>query len=771
MKAASGFLQVAAGRRVAFDGAEWTIQEVQAQFGRVVLADDAGRAETRSFRWLVNHPGLRLLRPAPQESRRPPVSRQSRSLADLTPDQLVRARLRAAHVLEVETGFREGHPSRALPGEPRPAYDPDRTTLTERRRAKVAEVKAMPRPEAVRLGLQHLSFRSLERVSGLAGDSLLLACADGRWTRRRSGHRSVTPEVREAIFAVKAECEDRARITMAARHRLVHQYIHERFPLFPIEKVPSRWTFAEVWEEWFGPGGARPRYARTAQAAAEAGVSKGLVVHRPGQVLVLDSTPMPVMLRETVFGDAVKATLTLALDLYTRGLPAFRLTLKSDTSVDIAMLLRDVMLPLPMRDGWGEDMEWPYTGVPADVIAEFTGHRVAALPFFAPETVTADHGGPYKNHDLVEAEREMGCRILPARVLRQTDKFAVERQFLTIQTMLFEHLLGFTGVDVADRGADPERDATLTLAQAEHIIATWIVQIWQNHKLGEYAPSWAPGEDHSPNTLFAAAMEQGGFDLDFPEPSFYYRALRKHHVKIHARRGVKILGLWYHHPVLDKPQFLQPSARGGKHAGKWVVRSDRRDRRQVFFQDPDDHEEWHVLPWKGLPPEGEVPAFSDKSVDALLEHLRTNKITIRSERELLEHLLKILGSVTPVDQWPSQAKKQDGKRDRVARAREITRAETATADRPPAPAPSVAPTPVPEPTGPVPAEMPVAWSKHAHAIDRAVDADRRRRREEALAGTEPVAPPTLDEALRQRPMFLIPASEDPDTDPTVPEDT
>ncbi|TGB07815.1 hypothetical protein E4099_16585 [Streptomyces palmae] len=41
----------------------------------------------------------------------------------------------------------------------------------------------------------------------------------------------------------------------------------------------------------------------------------------------------------------------LALDLYTHGVPAFRLTLQSDTSVDVAMLLRDVVLPLPMREG------------------------------------------------------------------------------------------------------------------------------------------------------------------------------------------------------------------------------------------------------------------------------------------------------------------------------------------------------------------------------------------------------------------------------------
>lgn len=753
-------MQIAPGRRVALNGVVWTVDDVHGQLGRLVLVDDDGRAETRSFRWLINHADLRLL-PAVESGRPPPVARQPRTLADLTKDQLERARLRAAHVLEAETGFREGHPARALPGEPWPAYDPDRTTLTQRLYTKAAEVEAMPRPEAVRCGLQHLSYRTLVRLSGLAGDSLLLACADGRWTRRRSGHRTITKEIREAIFAVKAECGPRARLSQGAKHRLMHQYMRERFPTFPAEKIPSRWTLAAVWKEWFGPGGARPRYGRTAEAAAEAGVSGRMVVHRPGQVLVLDSTPMPVKLRETVFGDAITATLTLALDLYTHGLPAFRLTLQSDTSVDIAMLLRDVMLPLPMRDGWGEDMEWPYAGVPAEVIAEFTGHRVAALPFFAPETVTTDHGGPYKNHDLVEAETEIGCRILPARVLRQTDKYAVERQFHTIQTMLFEHLLGFTGGDVADRGADPERDASITLAQAEHIIATWIVQIWQNRKLGEYAPSWAPGEDHSPNTLFAAAMEQGGFDLDFPEPSFYYKVLRKHHVKIHPRRGVKILGLWYHHPVFDEPRFQQPSARGGKHAGKWVVRSDRRDRRQVFFQDPADHETWHILRWRGLPPEGEIPAFSDKTADALLTHVRANKIRIHSESELLEHLLGILGSVTPVDQWPSQAKKKAGKKERVAQAREITRAQAAAADRPAAPVIA---------DEPAPAGMPAAWAEHARTIDHAVDADRRRRREEALADVKPVAPATLHEALNRRPMFRLPPPDDSEADTPVQED-
>lgn len=195
----------------------------------------------------------------------------------------------------------------------------------------------------------------------------------------------------------------------------------------------------------------------------------------------------------------------------------------------------------------------------------------------------------------MEAERELGCNILPARVLRQTDKFGVERVFGAIKTLLFEHLLGFTGTDVADRGADPEGDAVLTLTQMEHLIATWIVRIWQTRKLGEYAPVWGPGEDHSPNSLFAVAMQQGGWSMQIPAPELYYKVLRKHHVRIHPRRGVKILGLWYHTDVLEQDRFRGSSGRGGKHAGKWVVHSDRRDRRQVFFQDPDDHDTWHTL--------------------------------------------------------------------------------------------------------------------------------------------------------------------------------
>lgn len=440
-------------------------------------------------------------------------------------------------------------------------------------------------------------------------------------------------------------------------------------------------------------------------------------------MVALDTTVLPVKVRDGVFGDPVSAHLTLALDLFTHSVVAFRLTLVSDTSVDVAMLLRDVMMPLPMREGWGPEMEWPYPGVPAEIVASFAGHRVAALPFFAPETVTTDHGAVYKNHALVDAQRVLGCNILPARTLRPQDKAACERAFGALRSLLFEQLPGYTGVDVADRGADPEADAVVTMAQMEHLIATWLISVWQNRTLGEHAPAWGPGEQHSPKTLFAAAMNQSGFALQIPKPELYYQLLPAHHVKIHDRRGVKIGGLWYgkSHPALDRYRG-KPSGRGGRHKDKWVIRSDRRDRRTVFFQDPTDTSVWHELRWNGLPPEGEISAFSDKTAEDLLREARACGLSPHADEELLPVLLKLLGGLVPVGQWPTQL----GKKEKKERSREVAQGDQAASDRP----------------DPVPARPPegdgegrvvaLRWPDQAGRVGDAVDAERRRRREQAV---------------------------------------
>ncbi|MGW6740273.1 hypothetical protein ACWGDX_05930 [Streptomyces sp. NPDC055025] len=159
----------------------------------------------------------------------------------------------------------------------------------------------------------------------------------------------------------------------------------------------------------------------------------------------------------------------------------------------------------------------------------------------------------------------------------------------------------------------------------KHLLATWIVSVWQNRRLDQCAPAWDPGGRHSPNTLFAAAAAaaaaaaRDGISLEIPEPELYYELLPAHFVKIDARRGVKIDGLWYGgtDPVLD-PCRDRRSGRSGRHAGKWAVHRDPRDCRQVFFEDPARRGCWHALDWNGLPPGGDVMAFSNARVGELL---------------------------------------------------------------------------------------------------------------------------------------------------------
>lgn len=372
---------------------------------------------------------------------------------------------------------------------------------------------------------------------------------------------------------------------------------------------------------------------------------------------------------------------------------------------------------------------------------------MAGLPFFPIETVTTDHGSVYKNHHLVEVQRVIGANILPSRVMRPTDKQACERAFGAIQSLLFEQLPGYRGVDVADRGADPEGDAVLTLAEIENLVATWIVSVWQNRKFGEYRPCWDPGGDHSPNTLFAAAMAQGGFSLQIPRPELYYELLPAHHVKVHAR-GVKIRGLWYDGPALDGLRGAV-SARGGKHKRSWVIRSDRRDARTVFFQDTEHR--WHELRWTGLSAEGEVPSFSDARVTELLREAKAQGLRPKSDAELLPLLLKLLGAHVPVDRWPAHLTRQQKK----DQAREVAQSDAAAADRPAMPRQELE-------QGSV-VVVPLRWPDRARQAETALDNERRHRREQAVP-QRPPAPGGLGDRMRRTSLLLIPDEDDPDED-------
>ena len=188
--------------------------------GRVHLRNTQGQELATTVRVLINHPDCRPV-PGTAELRAYDRGRQPARLDDLTDHQRDIVAVRYAHLMEAETGYRSGDWLRASPEEPRPAYDPDTTTLTQRRQAKVAELRALPVGEAQMLGLTRVSLRTLIRWSVDSRRFGVTGCISGNWLRRSGDRPTITPQIREAIFAVRQETLHRSRISMKAKVGLI----------------------------------------------------------------------------------------------------------------------------------------------------------------------------------------------------------------------------------------------------------------------------------------------------------------------------------------------------------------------------------------------------------------------------------------------------------------------------------------------------------------------------------------------------------------------
>jgi hypothetical protein len=215
MRRAAGVLDLSPGAELVLDGVEWTVERREPHLGRVHLVTADGAARQRvSFRFLANHPGCRASRTVAAGADR---GRQPKTVRDLEQDKRELAELRVAHLLEVATGFRSGDRLRPGPGEPKPQYDPDATTLTSRRLAKAAELQAMDRQQAKLLGLDAAGYRTLIRWENARRRFGLIGCADDRWLRESGGHPTITEQIREAIFAVREETLRGAKVSMGPR--------------------------------------------------------------------------------------------------------------------------------------------------------------------------------------------------------------------------------------------------------------------------------------------------------------------------------------------------------------------------------------------------------------------------------------------------------------------------------------------------------------------------------------------------------------------------
>ncbi len=510
----------------------------------------------------------------------------------------------------------------------------ERAVLEERAgnvRALLDEVSVsgagrLRRRYAIKAAELEVSVRTLERWVAAYRESGVAGLADSRLLGRYSS--GVDPRWDAACLQVLADLTDASTPTMnVVLARISRQVEAEHgagvVPLPAKTTAYRRLKALAKGTHAFGSGKGRRSVAERPK-----GVYGRLAATRPGEFVVLDTTPLDVFAMEPVTLRWVPVELTVAMDLFDRCIVGLRLQPVSTKSQDVANVLFQAVTPQssdPAEDSTG----WPFHGVPRNVLFGteepdgVSAQRVAGLPACVPETIVVDHGKQYLSSHVIGVCARLGISVQPAIPHKPTDKPTVERFFKTLRQSLLQHLPAYKGPDVYSRGKDIEGQAFLFVSELEQIIREWVGTVYHHTKhAGLCVPQW-PGAAFSPAEMFQVGLARAG-SLRLPaRPELAYEFLNVAWRTI-QHYGVEIDGRRYNGPGLNLHRGHR-SPYGGANAGKWPFSVDVHDVRFVYFKDPDTHH-WHRLEWEHAP--GLTTPFSADAAEY------AKQVAVRSNRHV-----------------------------------------------------------------------------------------------------------------------------------------
>lgn len=496
----------------------------------------------------------------------------------------IEARRRASHIREALTGYRSGTALMAEPGEPRARYLPH-LPKGVRESAKADEL--------------HISKRSFQRwVSRYEkdGEAGLLP---GR-TAEAAGTSRKFESFTQVALDIMREQIDKSRPTRNfviahAEARLIGTYGAGAVPM------PSKSKAYEILDEL---NTVCPLFTastkRNRDIAARPVMPYGkLHPSRPGEYLLMDTTPLDVFAMDPHSLRWVGVQLTVAMDWYSRCITGLRLTPVSTKAVDAAAVLYQSFRPVPAGRDWPAEAVWPPHGVPRSVLVESDvldpSSVFAAHPAVVPETVVVDHGKIYVGEHLTSCCRQLGISIQPARVRVPYDKGPVERFFRTVREGFLQELPGYKGPDVYSRGVSPEQEAFFFLDELEALLREWVAVVYHRRPHSGIGETGLWALRLSPAEMFEHGISRAGY-LEAPrDPCLAYRFLAVQWRTI-QHYGFEIDGRYYRGLGLSSYVAREKSPFRDK-GGRWPVHVDPDDVRQVYFFDLKTTKQWHALAW------------------------------------------------------------------------------------------------------------------------------------------------------------------------------
>ncbi len=564
--------QVGIGDRILAGGRPGVVISVAGT--RVRMADEEGTVRTVTVAELVTDPQFEIPAAAPSRGTRPGIG-----LEGLPAAAVEEASWWEAHIAEVVYGLRPDAPAGTRP---RPQYDPERTSLTERERAKAAELSAAGRPVPVST-VKHR--RQRWEAHGLAG------LVDRRSARRmrpagRADER-VVDAMRQAIGeATEASSRTTGFVIWRAREILAGAGYDG--------PVPSGRTFYRLFGTLsHGRHVTGSASTRRSLAGRPEGMFGALPAAAPGEVVQIDSTPLDVLV---LLDDGVpgRVELTGMIDVATRVVPAAVLR-PTTKSVDASVLLARALTPEPVRPGWPEALKMARSVLPYErllAIDERLEHA-AARPVIVPDTIVIDHGSVFVSAAFRSACRHLGISIQPAHLGSGAEKGHIERHFGSVASLFSQFASGYAGRSPDRRGRHVEDQPLWSMAELQELLDEWLL-LWLNRPHGGLRDPEHPGRAFTPNEKYAALVEAAGYVPVALGPDDYVELLPASWRAVNAY-GIKLNWRTYDCDELGRLR-LQPSG-VKERKNLWEVRHDPCDISRIHVRGPDG---WITAFWRHL---------------------------------------------------------------------------------------------------------------------------------------------------------------------------
>ena len=342
---------------------------------RVRLADDAGTVQTVTAADLAD--SARFAIPSPASPRGP---RPETGLEGLPAAAVGEASWWEAHIAEVVYGLRPDAPAGTRP---RPQYDPERTSLTGREKAKAAELSAPGKPVPAST-VKHR--RQRWEAHGLPG------LADRRLSRRKRPAGRAGEQVVAAMRQAAGETADASSKTAGFTIWRAKEILAGAGYDGP---VPSDRTLYRLFGTLsHGRHVTGAASTRRSLAGRPEGMFGSLPAAAPGETVQIDSTPLDVLV---LLDDGVpgRVELTGMIDVATRVVPAAVLR-PATRSVDASVLLARALTPEPARPGWPEALKMAHSVLPYERLLDIDARleHAAARPVIVPDTIVIDYADP-----------------------------------------------------------------------------------------------------------------------------------------------------------------------------------------------------------------------------------------------------------------------------------------------------------------------------------------------------------------------------------------